>query len=276
VAGTLATARDNGMPFASLTHLMFAMVTMPDCDGTRYIYPYEHARVAVAERLGKEPNLRRPDQPHPDLDEVRAMMWPRSRPLLGRLGGKLLARLSRLARVGPLLHLVEAEARRQAVGLGHGVIGPAHTLLAILAVDATLIAARILVPAHHTSRNRAASILRAYGVDAGRMRRLASLCDAPEDPPAEQLTTQLAHLRRGDPFDSAETSAVAARAMELSLTYRHPDTGTSHLLLALIEDDAGEAPALLNDLGIDLAAIRERVEQDLRAAPAAWPSASGE
>jgi ATP-dependent Clp protease ATP-binding subunit ClpA len=86
----------------------------------------------------------------------------------------------------------------------------------------------------------------------------------------------LAHLRRGDPFDSAETVAAAARAMQLSLTYRHPDTGTSHLLLALIEDDAGEAPALLNDLGIDLAAVREHVEQDLQAAPAAWPSAAGE
>jgi hypothetical protein len=276
LAGTLVAARDNGIPFAGLTHLMFAMLRTPDCDGTRYLFPYESTRVAAVERLAKEPNLRRPDQPHPDLDELRTTMWLRSRPLLGRLAGRVFAGMSRLTRIGPLLHVVEPEARRQAVRLGHGVVGPRHTLLAILAVDTALDVTRIPVPARHSSRNRAAFVLRAHGVDAGPLRQQAALHDPPEDPPAELLTQQLAHLRAGDPFESAETVAAATRAMELSLAYRHPDTGTGHLLLALIENDTGEAAAVLRDLNVDPAAVRERVEKDLRPAPAAWPSGASD
>jgi ATP-dependent Clp protease ATP-binding subunit ClpA len=65
------------------------------------------------------------------------------------------------------------------------------------------------------------------------------------------------------------------RAKEISLAYRHPDTGTSHLLLALIEDDAGDGATILRDLGIEPAAVREHVEQDLGAAPAEWPPRAG-
>jgi hypothetical protein len=275
LAGALMTARDNVMPFASLTHLMFGMLRLPDCDATRHVFPYEYARVAAVERLSKEPDLRRPDQPHPDLHEERLAMWPRSGSLLDRLAGRFLARVSRLARIGPLFNAVEVEARRQAVRLGHDVVGLAHILLAMLTLDATLGAARIPVPASHSSRNRGAAVLRAYGVDPARLRELAACRGGPEEPPAEVLTKQLDRLRPGDPFDGAEGVAVVERAKEISLAYRHPDTGTSHLLLALIEDDAGEAAAILRDLGIDPAAVRERVEQDLRAASAEWPSRGG-
>ncbi len=182
LAGALGGARDTGVPFAGLTHLMLAMLRLPDCEGTRYVFPYEYARVAAVERLSKEPDLRRPDLPHPDLDDQRLAMWPRSRPLLDRLARRFLARVSRLARIGPLLNAVETEARRQAVRVGDGVVGPAHTLLAMLAVDATLTAARIPVPAHHSSRNRGASVLRAQGVDATRLRLLAAFRGGPEEP----------------------------------------------------------------------------------------------
>jgi hypothetical protein len=77
---------------------MLGMLWLPDCDGTRHVFPYEYARVAAVERLSKEPDLRRPDQPHPDLDEVRLAMWPRTGPLLDRLAGRFFARASRLAR----------------------------------------------------------------------------------------------------------------------------------------------------------------------------------
>jgi hypothetical protein len=271
LAGALAAARDNGMPFASPTHLMLGMLRLPDCDGTQHLFPYEYARVAATERLSKDPKVRWPDRPHPDLDDERLAMSPGSGPLLDRLAGRFLSRVSRLARIGPLLNAVETEARRQAVRLGHDVVGPAHTLLALLALDATLDAARIPVPAHHSSRNRGGAVLRAHGVDAARVLEVTGYRPAPEQPKAEVLAKQLDRLRLGDPFDAAETVTAIERAKEISLAYRHPDTGTSHLLLALIEDDAGAAAAILGDLGIDPAAVRERVEQGLRAAPAAWP-----
>ncbi len=256
------------MPFAGLTHLLLGMLSVPGADATRYLFPDEHARVAAVERLRREPDLRQSDESYPDLDEVRLALWPRSGSLVDRLGGRFLARASRLARIGPLFLGAEFEARRQAVRLGHDVVGPAHLLLAVLTLDATLDAARIPVPAHHSSRNRGAAVLLAYGVGAADLRERS----APEEPPAEVLTGQLEDLRPGDPFNGAEAVAAMERAREISLACRHPDTGTSHLLLALLEDDAGEAAAVLRDLGIEPAAVRERVEQDLRAAPAAWPA----
>jgi len=272
LAGALAAAPDTGVPYAGLGHLLLGMLHVPGCDATRYLFPYETARAAAVERLRTEPGLRRTDEPHPELDDVRLALWPRSGSLIDRLGGRLLARASRLARIGPLFVAVEPEARRQAVRLGHDVVGPAHVLLALLTVDATLEAAGIPVPAHHSSRNRGASVLRAYGVVDAHLRDTAARRGAPEQPPAEALAGQLKGLRPGDPVSGAATVAAMERAAELSLACRHPDTGTGHLLLALLEDDAGDAAAVLRDLGIDPAAVRDRVEHDLRAAPAAWPA----
>ena len=69
--------------------------------------------------------------------------------------------------------------------------------------------------------------------------------------------------------------AAVERAKDIALARRHADTGTSHLLLALIEDDASEGADVLRALGVDPATVRERVEQDLRAAPAGWSSPAG-
>jgi hypothetical protein len=150
------------------------------------------------------------------------------------------------------------------------VIGPAHTLLALLVVEAVIASAPLPARARYSSNNRAASVLRTHGVDVVRLRELATLRGAPEEPPAELLAPQLEWMRLGDPFDGAETIAALTRAMQLSLAHRHALTGTGHLLLALIENDAGEAATVLGDLGVDVPAVRERVEKDLRIEPAAW------
>jgi hypothetical protein len=277
LAGALAAARDHGVAFANLTHLMLGMLWLPDCDGTRHVFRYEHAlryeraRMAAIERLTQEPRMRWADQPHPDIGEERLAMWPNSGPLLARISGRFFACMSRLARVGPIFVGVGIEARRQAVRLGHDVVAPAHTMLAMLTYEATLDAARIRVPAHHFSRNRGAAVLRTHGVDADRLREQAARRGGPEEPPAEVLVKQLEGLRPGDPFNGTEIVAATDRARKISLAYRHPDTGTSHLLLALLEDDTGEGATILRDLGIDPAAVAEHVEQDLRSAPAAWP-----
>ncbi|MEU1967537.1 Clp protease N-terminal domain-containing protein [Micromonospora sediminicola] len=270
LTGALRAARDGQTPFANLSHLVLGILELPTCDGTRYVFPYEHARTEAVDRLRTDPAMRRADDPHPDLDVERLAVSPGAGSLGARLAGRLFARMSRLSRLGPVLAGVDVEARRQAVRLGHGVIGPPHMLLALLTHDDTLAAARIPLTAEHASRNRGAAVLRAHGVDADRLRDLASRRGAPEEPPAEALTEQLGSLRPGDPFTGTDVTAAMARAMEMSLAHRHPDTGTSHLLLALVEDDAGEAAAILRELGVDPESVRARVEQDLRTAPTAW------
>jgi len=263
------------MPFASLTHLVMAMLQLSDCDGTRFVYPYEHARVAAVDRLSKEPDLRRSDGPHPDLDMVTMILEPRSEPsLFGRLSGRVFRRMSRLARAGPLFAEVATEQVRQAVRLGHAVVGPAHTMLAMLALDAALAGARVEVPATHAGRNRGAAILRHFGVNVVRLRERAERDGAPEAPPAEQLASQLSQMRLGDPFEGAAVGAAQERAQAISLAYRHADTGTSHLLLALIEDDEGDGTAVVRELAVDPAAVRACVQQDLEALPRAWPEPS--
>ncbi|SIN30724.1 Clp protease N-terminal domain-containing protein [Micromonospora cremea] len=270
LAGALHAARDNCIPFANLSHLVLGMLQLRGCDGTHYVFPYEYARLSAIDRLRIEPTMRRTDQPYPDLDDERLAIWPGSGPLFDRLAGRFFARASRLSRLGPTLIGVDLEARRQAIRLGQDVIGPLHILLAMLTHDATLEAARVRAPAHHSSRNRGSAVLRTHGVDADRLRVLAAWRAGPEEPPAEVLTKQLSSQRPGDPFTGTHVVTAMARAMEISLAYRHPDTGTSHLLLALIEDDAGDCGAILRELSVDPKALRARVEQDLRAAPAAW------
>ncbi|MFF4877646.1 Clp protease N-terminal domain-containing protein [Micromonospora sp. NPDC000668] len=268
--GALHAARDHRVPFANLSHLVLGMLQLRGCDGTHYVFPYEYARLSAIDRLGAEPTMCRTDEPYPDLDDERLALWPGSGSLLDRLAGRFFARASRLSRLGPILVGVEFEAKRQAIRLDHDVIGPLHILLAVLTHDATLEAARVRVPVHHSGRNRGPAVLRIHGVDADRLRLLAARRGGPEEPPAEVLTKQLSSQRPGDPFTGTDVVTAMARAMEISLAYRHPDTGTSHLLLALIEDDAGDGSAILRDLSVDPTALRARVEQDLRAAPAAW------
>ncbi|MGW9194615.1 Clp protease N-terminal domain-containing protein [Micromonospora chersina] len=275
LAGALHAAGETGTPFANLSHLVLGMLQLRGCDGTDYVFPHEYARLSAIDRLRTEPATRRADEPYPELDDVRLALWPRTGSLVDRVAGRIFARASRLSRLGPILAGVDVEAKRQAVRLGQDVIGPLHVLLALLTHDAALDAARIPVPAHQSSRNRGAAALRGHGVDAHRLRVLAARRGGPAEPPAEVLSEQLSGQRLGDPFMGTDVVTAMTRAMEISLAHRHPDTGTSHLLLALVEDDSGDASAVLRDLGVDPTAVRARVEQDLRAAPAAWQPPAG-
>jgi hypothetical protein len=245
ITGALESAP---VPFAGPPHLTHAMLELPHCSGTTFVFPYENGRAAAS--LAITPALRRSDDPHPDLDEMRLMLTPGSRPFLA----KLFTRMSRLARVSPLLAETRIEAKRQAVRRAHDAISPSHLLLALLTFDDVLTTAGMQIATGH---NRGAHLLRAHGMETADL-----TYGLPQrDPTPDELVEQLERLRPGDPFD--ETAGVVDRAMEISLAHRHPDTGTSHLLLALLESEAA-------DLIPDAPTLRERVEDDLRTVPAAW------
>lgn len=260
LAGALTAARQHAVPFADLIHLLLAMLRLPGCDGTRFVFPYDHVQMDALEWLSRDPNLRRSGRPHPSF-EASTMVARQASPT-GRLAKWFFTPLIRLSRVAPLLADVRVEARRQAVRVGHDVIGPAHTLLAMLTVDATLEAIGVRTTADHAGLNRGAFILRAVGVTADRLREVTTSRGGPEDPPAEVLAEQLGQLRLGDPAEGAEVRSAWHRAGEISLACRHRTTGTNHLLLALVEDGAGEAASILRALGLDAATFRERVRQD--------------
>jgi ATP-dependent Clp protease ATP-binding subunit ClpB len=74
-----------------------------------------------------------------------------------------------------------------------------------------------------------------------------------------------------DRFTIKSQEAVAA-AQRLAAEHRNPEVGPAHLLLALLEQEDGLAPAVLRKLGADVAAITDRA----RNAVSELPTVSGD
>ncbi len=60
---------------------------------------------------------------------------------------------------------------------------------------------------------------------------------------------------------------AAARAYEIVQRYKHTQVDTEHLFLALLEQNDGAVPQLLQDLNVDVAAMQKRLDDELRASP---------
>ena len=60
---------------------------------------------------------------------------------------------------------------------------------------------------------------------------------------------------------------AAARAYEIVQRYRHTQVDTEHLFLALLEQKDGAVPQLLGELNVDVAAMQNRLDEELRASP---------
>ncbi|MEO0562074.1 MAG: Clp protease N-terminal domain-containing protein, partial [Chloroflexota bacterium] len=62
---------------------------------------------------------------------------------------------------------------------------------------------------------------------------------------------------------------AAARAYEILQRYGHNQVDTEHILMALLEQNDGVVPIILEQLKVDPAAIRNRLDDILRASPKA-------
>ena len=71
---------------------------------------------------------------------------------------------------------------------------------------------------------------------------------------------------RFDKFTERAQDA-AARAYELTQEYGHTQVDTEHLFLALMKQDDGAVPQLLEQLKVDAAAIQQRLEEELKSSP---------
>ena len=60
---------------------------------------------------------------------------------------------------------------------------------------------------------------------------------------------------------------AAARAYELTQEYKHTQVDTEHLFLALLKQDDGAVPQLLDQLKIDVVAVQQRLEEELKNSP---------
>jgi ATP-dependent Clp protease ATP-binding subunit ClpC len=60
---------------------------------------------------------------------------------------------------------------------------------------------------------------------------------------------------------------AAARAYEIIQRYGHTQVDTEHVFLALLEQPDGAVPQILSKLNVDVAAMQDRLDRDLRATP---------
>ncbi|MEM7111211.1 MAG: AAA family ATPase [Chloroflexota bacterium] len=60
---------------------------------------------------------------------------------------------------------------------------------------------------------------------------------------------------------------AAARAYEIVQRYKHTQVDTEHLFLALLEQNDGTVPQILEELNVDIVAMRDRLDAELRSSP---------
>ena len=73
-------------------------------------------------------------------------------------------------------------------------------------------------------------------------------------------------MMRFDRFTERALDA-ATRSYEILQRYRHNQVDTEHMLLALLEQPEGVIPQVLERMGVDVEAIKERLDSVLRASP---------
>lgn len=73
-------------------------------------------------------------------------------------------------------------------------------------------------------------------------------------------------MMRFDRFTERAQDA-AARAYEIVQRYRHTQVDTEHLFLALLEQNEGAVPQILDELKVDTANMRDRLDAELRSSP---------
>lgn len=73
-------------------------------------------------------------------------------------------------------------------------------------------------------------------------------------------------MMRFDRFTERAQDA-AARAYEIVQRYGHTQVDTEHLFLALLEQKDGAVPQILEGLSVDTAAIKDRLDEELRSSP---------
>ncbi|WP_203922476.1 Clp protease N-terminal domain-containing protein [Rugosimonospora africana] len=166
------------------------------------------------------------------------------------------------ARYGhPIPLLIEGDAAKQAVRLGHAHTGTVEVLLSILDLHEQLHAAGAVLPESVARHNTAGQVLREHGVTL-----LAATVAAADSPAARQGVVDLAAVptkgwptaprtsRPAPPLDPGamrglrSASASARRAGD-------PFTGTTRLLAAILGDGDDQAARLLRTLGINPDAV---------------------
>ncbi|WP_143049740.1 Clp protease N-terminal domain-containing protein [Asanoa ishikariensis] len=210
LAGTLAEAREHGVGFAGLGHLLLATLRLRDLPATRYLAANDVRRAEMIASVARDRTLGESSAPYPE---------PSPFPAEGRgLGARIGRAMSRLTRLDGFLLASTEDIKAQAVRLDHDVAGAGHALLALLRVDASFTATGAGFAPPRRARNHAAALLREAGLDPHRLdtalapppnHEAGAPLGSARDRPVAGLPSGLGS-EAGLPFGSARDRPVAA------------------------------------------------------------------
>ncbi|MFJ6017129.1 Clp protease N-terminal domain-containing protein [Streptomyces sp. NPDC092952] len=250
----LESARAEGSVSVRCRHVARALLELPD-SRAREALAVERLDLAAATRALDALDAR--DAGDPDgagRPESHGVLLLRRAGTLGRSGNPLTRALtSWLSGSGqygsPVLFAVLVETDRQAVRGGRREVQPVDLLLGILALDRALAVAGKALPGELAAANSAAALLRRHGVRPDRLGRAAS------------TTGEAAAGGKVRRSGTAERATAVARLK--AAEHGSATVGTVHLLAALLDESADDAPApdttvagLLTAQGVDVAALR--------------------
>ncbi|MFD7070022.1 Clp protease N-terminal domain-containing protein [Streptomyces sp. NPDC059913] len=249
----LESARAEGSVSVRCRHVARALLELPD-SRAREALVVERLDLAAATRALDALDTR--DAGDPDASgrpESHGVLLLRRAGTLGRSGNPLTRALtSWLSGSGqygsPVLFAVLVETDRQAVRGGHREVRPVDLLLGILALDRALAVAGKALPGELAAANSAAALLRRHGVRPDRLGRAASTAG---------------EAAAGGKVRRAAAERATAVAQLKAAEHGSATVGTVHLLAALLDESAADAPApdttvagLLAAQGVDVAALR--------------------
>lgn len=263
-------SRRDGVP-AGVRHLLAAMYDEPDSAAVQLaqrMWVTGHGRALLDRqsdryRAGDEP----PDWAPFAMKALRVVPSPAPRALRVPWRAAVATGLYFLvrrpfrrhgARYGhPVLLLIEYDARKQAVRLGHAHTGTVELLLSMLDLHEQLRTAGMVLPEPVARHNTAGQILRGHGVTL-----LAATMAASHTPATQQDAADLAAVpikgwpspTRGrwlaPPLDPAAILALRSASIA-AWQAGDPFAGTTHLLKSILRDGQDAAARLLHTLGVN-------------------------
>jgi hypothetical protein len=263
-----ATARD--VRYAGTVHLLTGLLA--DESGRAHVL-LRSANVdpdAVINRLRADTATEPSVEPYAPLIpslEFTGCLTTKESAVLRVLQAPLRRRFARRSQYrSAVLGCLEEEMMRQAVRSGARIVSPVHALLAIVSLDSQLaVTARKLRP-RSASFNRGGEVLDHMGISPTQLwNALESEAAAPArtEPVAD---TSRRFWKMTSPAWNAEISRQLDRSVEIAFELGHPETGTSHLLAALLEQDTAAAAQLLSRCGVAVSEIRDGVDRALSSA----------
>jgi hypothetical protein len=157
--------------------------------------------------------------------------------------------------------VLRGEAVQQAVRGGCTLVGQAHLVMAMCALEYLMTMTTVRLADDAAATNRGAQVLAELGMTYPAVKDFAM--DLSPGPAAIPREDKAWRVSREDPPYGADLFHAAGAATKLAAELGHRYVGSSHLLFAIASDGAGPGGRMLRAYGVDPAAVAMRLGGEL-------------